>query len=113
MTAGPDGPPKLPEAGGPDLSSSRRIGEFIGSVVALQSSVETLKENVASLQEKVETLQRQSDDQAGQIKVLVEFIRGTLDNRIKGQISRALDARSGPVVRTPRTRRESETKDES
>ena len=46
-----------------------------------------------TLQQRVEGLQRLSDDQAGQIKVLMEFVRGALDDRIEGRIRRALDER--------------------
>lgn len=91
MTTEGGGGPKLPEKGGPDLPSWRRVGDFLRSIMGLESSVASLKKQVSDLERRVDDLQRVGDRQAGQLKVLTEFVRGALDDRMQGRIRRALD----------------------
>ena len=94
MTTEGGGGPKLPEKGGPDfplLASHRRVPSQHPGPSELGRDTAEAGRNAAT--ERVEGLQRLSDDQVGQIKVLMEFVRGALDDRIEGRIRRALDER--------------------
>ena len=107
MTAEPGGekPQKSPE--GSALPTWRRIGEFIRNVLTLERTIEALKKDNQRLDERVDILQRQVDDQTGQLKVLMEFVRGALDDRIESRIRRALDERSLSAAKATRSRRKS------
>jgi hypothetical protein len=60
----------------------RRIGEVIRTILGLVESVAQLKEKNDALAAKVEELRREVDQQSGQIRVLLEFVRGALNDRV-------------------------------
>ena len=72
-----------------ELPSLRRIGEFVRNILRLERSVETLKKENTELDERVSTLQRQVDEQAGQLKVLIDFVNKALDERIDSRAEQA------------------------
>lgn len=65
-----------------DALSWRRLGEFIRNILRLERSVETLKQQNIELDRRVATLQRQVDEQAGQLRVLLDFVNKALDERV-------------------------------
>ena len=81
---------------GLSLPSFRKIGEFLANVLTLERSVDALKDRTKSLEAGVHRLQRQVDEQAGELKVLVDFrsLFATRPNR------RASRARGDPGFRT-------------
>jgi predicted RNase H-like nuclease (RuvC/YqgF family) len=103
MTAQPGGDkPPGPAEVGPGLPSWRRLGEFIRNVLSLEHTVEVLKKDNRELHARLNALQRQFDDQAGQLKTLMEFVRGALDDRIEGRIRRALEERDPSAAKLGR-----------
>jgi hypothetical protein len=81
--------PELPKGSENALPSWRRVGEFVRNVLRLERSVEALKKENAELDRHVSTLQRQVDDQAGQLKVLVDFVNKALDERVDSRAEEA------------------------
>lgn len=79
----------LPKELESELPSWRRIGEFVRNVLRLERSVEALKNENSELNRRVGTLQRQVDDQAGQLKVLVDFVNKALDERVDSRAEEA------------------------
>jgi polyhydroxyalkanoate synthesis regulator protein len=71
------------------FSFLKKIGEFVANVMQLERSVETLKEDNGKLQEQVSRLQRQSDDQAGQLKVPIAFVHTSLRDHVETRAERA------------------------
>jgi FtsZ-binding cell division protein ZapB len=61
----------------------RRMGEAVKTIFDLVDAVEQLKRKNDSLTAKVDELRREVDQQAGQIRVLLGFVRGALDDRIQ------------------------------
>ena len=61
----------------------QRIGEVVRTIFALVRSVEELKAKNDQLARTVDELRRDVDQQAGQIRVLLEFVRGALDDRVE------------------------------
>ena len=61
----------------------RRIGEVVGTILSLVESVAQLKAKNDVLTAKVDELRREVDQQAGQVKVLMEFVRSALDDRVE------------------------------
>jgi len=72
-----------------DLPSWRRIGEFIRNILRLERSVEALKKENSELDQRVAALQRQVDEQAGQSKVILDFINKALDERVEARAEEA------------------------
>jgi hypothetical protein len=70
----------------------RRIGEVVKTILGLVESVEQLKTKNDVLTAKVDELRREVDQQAGQVKVLLEFVRGALDDRIEKRAEAAARA---------------------
>jgi hypothetical protein len=70
----------------------RRIGEVIKTILGLVDSVAQLKEKNDALTLKVDELQRQVDQQAGQVTVLLEFVRSALDDRVEKRAEAAARA---------------------
>ena len=76
----------------------RRIGDVVRTVFGLVDSIEQLKAKNDVLTAKVDELQREVDQQAGQVKVLLEFVRRALDERVEKRaeaVARAVLAESG------------------
>ena len=61
----------------------RRIGEVVGTILSLVDSVAQLKAKNDVLTAKVDELRREVDQQAGQVKVLIEFVCSVLDDRVE------------------------------
>ncbi len=74
-----------------DIISWRRVGEFIRNILRLERSVEALKKENTELDKRVRTLQRQVDEQAGQLKVLLDFVNKALDERAEEASIRAFE----------------------
>ncbi len=72
-----------------ELPSWRRIGEFVRNILRLERSVEALKAENKELDQRVGVLQRQVDEQAGQLKVLLDFVNKALDERVASQAEEA------------------------
>ncbi len=70
----------------------RRIGEVVRTVFGLVESVEQLKAKNETLTAKVDELRREIDQQTGQVKVLLEFVRGALDDRVEKRAETAARA---------------------
>ena len=70
----------------------RRIGEVVKTVFGLVESVAQLKTKNDFLTAKVDELRREVDQQAGQIKVLMEFVRSALDDRVEKRAEAAARA---------------------
>src|ERR1700704_2485461 len=83
------GPPAPPKARDKDLLTWRRVGELIRNILRLERSVEALKKENKELDQRVGTLQRQVDEQAGQLKVLLDFVNKALDERVETRAEEA------------------------
>ena len=70
----------------------RRIGEVIRTVFGLVDSLEQLKGKNDVLTAKVDELRREVDQQAGQVRVLMEFVRSALDDRVEKRVQAAARA---------------------
>ena len=70
----------------------RRIGEVVKTILGLVDSVAELKAKNDALSASVEELRREVDQQAGQIRVLIEFIRDALDERVEKRAEAAARA---------------------
>jgi cell division protein FtsB len=70
----------------------RRIGEMVGTILSLVDSVAQLKAKNDILTAKVDELRREVDQQAGQVKVLIEFVRSALDDRVEKRAQAAARA---------------------
>jgi hypothetical protein len=70
----------------------RRIGEVVGTILSLVDSVAQLKAKNDILTAKVDELRREVDQQAGQVKVLIEFVRSALDDRVEKRAQAAARA---------------------
>ena len=64
------------------LPSWKAIADFMGTVFDLKRSVASLTASNKSLREDLNRLQRQSDDQAGQLKVLISFVHTSLNEQV-------------------------------
>ena len=60
----------------------RRIGEVVKTIFGLVESVAQLKAKNDVLTAKVDELRREVDQQAGQVRVLLEFVRRALNERV-------------------------------
>jgi predicted RNase H-like nuclease (RuvC/YqgF family) len=89
MTPEEGGKADLPKDWERDLPSWRRIGEFIRNILRLERSVEALKKENRELEQRVGTLQRQVDEQAGQLRVLSDFVSKALDERVESRAEEA------------------------
>jgi hypothetical protein len=74
----------------------------VRTILDLVESVEQLKKKNDLLADKVDELRREVDQQAGQVTVLLEFVRGALDARVEQRAAEAaravlteFEARSG------------------
>ena len=90
----PDKPkgPELPQASETEsdpLLSWRRIGEFVRNILRIERSVEALKKENQEFEQRVSALQRQVDEQAGQLRVLLEFVNKALDERVASRAEEA------------------------
>jgi predicted RNase H-like nuclease (RuvC/YqgF family) len=83
------GQPDLTKEQKQDFLSWRRIGEFVRNILRLERSVEALKKENKELDGRVITLQRQVDEQAGQLKVLLDFVNKALDERVESRAEEA------------------------
>ena len=70
----------------------RRIGEVVSTILSLVESVAQLKAKNDVLTAKIDELRHEVDQQAGQIKVLIEFVRGALDDRVEKRAQAAARA---------------------
>jgi hypothetical protein len=70
----------------------RRIGEVVSTILSLVESVAQLKARNDVLTAKIDELRHEVDQQAGQIKVLIEFVRGALDDRVEKRAQAAARA---------------------
>lgn len=70
----------------------RRIGEVVKTILGLVESVSELKAKNDALTANLEELRREVDQQSGQITVLIEFIRGALDERVEKRAEAAARA---------------------
>jgi hypothetical protein len=70
----------------------RRIGEVVRTILGLVESVSQLKAKNDVLTIKIDELRREVDQQAGQIKVLMEFVRSALDDRVERRAEAAARA---------------------
>jgi hypothetical protein len=84
----------------------RRIGEVVRTVLDLVESVEQLKNKNDILTSKVDELRREVDRQAGQVTVLLEFVRGALESKVEQAAEKAarrilaeFDTKSGQAGR--------------
>lgn len=78
----------------------RRGGELIRTIVGFGESVKSLKEKTEKLSERVDALQRDVDQQAGQIRILLQFVERSMDRtneqRIDDAVKKALADRPAP-----------------
>jgi lipopolysaccharide biosynthesis regulator YciM len=70
----------------------RRIGEVVKTIFGLVESMEHLKAKNDGLTSKVDELSREVYQQAGQIRVLLEFVKGALDDRVEKRAEAAARA---------------------
>jgi hypothetical protein len=70
----------------------RRIGEVIKTILDVAESVSQLKAKNDVLTAKIDELRREVDQQAGQIRVLMEFVRSALDERVEKRAEAAARA---------------------
>lgn len=82
----------------------RRMGEAVRTILDLTDSVEELKKKNGALTATVSELRRDVDQQAGQIHVLLEFVRNALDDRVDRRAEAAaravlaeFEGKSGPI----------------
>lgn len=73
----------------PEWLTPRRVFEFVRNVIRLEQSVETLKADKAEVERKLLALQRQLDEQAGQQKILLNFIGKALDEQVRARAEEA------------------------
>jgi chorismate synthase len=95
MSGGEDSPPREPKGEAKteswtDRLSVRRIAGFLRNVVTLESSVCQLTTENRDLRSQIAELQRQQDRQGGQVDILAEFVRSSLQDRIDSQVERAV-----------------------
>ena len=72
------------------LPSWRKISEFVLSVISLERSVSNLTTRNARLEEEIARIQRQTDEQSGQLKVLIGFVQTSLRDQVETSAERAL-----------------------
>jgi len=86
------------------LPSWGRIGDFVLNVLRLEGAVESLKKENVELDRRVLALQRQVDEQAGQLRILSEFVNKALEESVKRRAEeaavRALE-RMAPLIGLP------------
>jgi hypothetical protein len=82
----------------------RRIGDAIRTILGLVDSVAQLKAKNDVLTAKVDELRREVDQQAGQVKVLMEFVRGALDDRVEQRAEAAARAVLAELDKRPGTK---------
>jgi hypothetical protein len=70
----------------------RRIGEVVRTILSLVESVAQLRAKNDVLTAQVDELRREVDQQAGQVKVLMEFVRSALDDRVEKRAQSAARA---------------------
>ena len=70
----------------------RRMGEAVKMIFGLVESVEQLRAKNAVLTAKVDELRREVDQQAGQVMVLMQFVRSALDDRVEKRAAAAARA---------------------
>jgi hypothetical protein len=70
----------------------RRMGEAVKTIFGLVESVAQLKAKNDLLTAKVDELRREVDQQAGQLKVLMQFVQGALDDRVEKRAEAAARA---------------------
>lgn len=76
--------------GGSDQSVSwRRIGEFVRNLLEIERSVRSLTAENRALRSKVDELQRMVDEHNGQLKLLSDFVRSSLDERVERRAEEA------------------------
>lgn len=74
---------------GDSLPTLRRIAEFIRNVLRLERNIESIKQENQFLKDRIETMQRQLDEQSGQLKVLVDFVTRSLDDKVAARAEEA------------------------
>jgi hypothetical protein len=77
-----DQPPQQP-SGSDDSFSWRRIAEFIRNILEVERSIRSLRSENAELRAKVDELQRMVDDHNGQLKLISNFVKTSLDERVE------------------------------
>jgi hypothetical protein len=70
----------------------RRIGEAVKMIFGLVESVEQLRAKNDILTAKVDELRRELDLQAGQVRVLMQFVQSALDDRVEMRATAAARA---------------------
>jgi predicted RNase H-like nuclease (RuvC/YqgF family) len=66
-----------------------QIGDFILNLLRLEGAVDALKKENQELDQRVLTLQRQVDEQAGQLKVLSDFVHKALEESVQRRAEEA------------------------
>jgi cell division protein FtsB len=75
-----------------DVQCFAALVRWWGPYFSLVESVAQLKAKNDVLTAKVDELRHEVDQQAGQVKVLIEFVRGALDDRVEKRAQAAARA---------------------
>jgi hypothetical protein len=70
-------------SGGEDTSAWRRVGEFLRNILEIERSIRGLRSENAELRARVDELQRMVDEHHGQLKLLSDFVKTSLDDRVE------------------------------
>jgi hypothetical protein len=70
----------------------RRIGDVVKTIFSLVEAVSQLKAENELLMKEISELRREVDEQAGQVKVLIEFVRSALEDRMERRAEAAARA---------------------
>jgi chaperonin cofactor prefoldin len=61
------------------LPTWRRVGDFVSNVFQLERNIASLKEDNKRLRKELKAIQRQTNEQEGQLKVLLTFVQTALN----------------------------------
>jgi septal ring factor EnvC (AmiA/AmiB activator) len=67
----------------------RRVGDFVSNVFQLERNIASLKEDNKRLREELKAIQRQTNEQEGQLKVLLNFVQTALNEQVDSRAERA------------------------
>ena len=87
------------------VSLLRRIGEAARLIFGLVDSVDQLKAKNEALTKRFNELRRDFDEQAGQVKVLMQFLQSALNDRMRVEAEAAVRAILAESENKPGTKR--------
>ena len=83
----------------------RRLGKAVKLIFGLVDSVAQLKLKNEALSRKIDELRHEVDQQAGQVRVLLQFVQSALNDRVQEQARAAVRAVLAERENQPGTKR--------